>query len=498
MKCRFYLLDINEARWESDPSVLLWGLDDKEKRTVIAAKGIMPYFYVLPADEDVDSLRERLMHKKEVFPKLAELTVATKKYLGHHRKVIKVACSDSAVLAKYAKEIQKALRKVEILEDDLRLSVRYLTDFSLTPCGWHECEVERGELKGVDLENVYFAKTPPESVADYRIPELRTLAFSILTVSRKGSAKPERDPVRAIAIATPRGSPKTFVANGSDDFGLLKEFLASVTESDPDILACFESNRSVWPFLIARCKARKLELAVGRDGSEPHTSVFGHVSVTGRANIDVFDVAGGIPEIKVKNLENIAKYLQVPSAGKVTTVEESDRQMLWDDESQREKLLSHVRMNAQASLEIAEATLNYPMQLAALTGLPLDQVMAAAVGFKVDSYLIRQAHRVGELIPPRSEQPFYTYRGAIVLEPETGLHDDVVVLDFASMYPNLMFNYNLSPDTLIRPGEKVQENSVYAIPEVGHRFRKSPDGFYRIVLSTLLRERSGIREELQK
>jgi len=145
---------------------------------------------------------------------------------------------------------------------------------------------------------------------------------------------------------------------------------------------------------------------------------------------------------------------------------------------------------------LTEATINYPMQLSALTGLPLDQVMTAAVGFRVDSYLIKQAHRVGELIPTKIEQPFYTYRGALVLEPKTGLHDNIVVLDFTSMYPSLMRTYNLSPDTLVKPGESFSEDSVFTIPEVNHRFHKKPDGFYRIVLALLIEQRKAVKKEM--
>jgi len=130
--------------------------------------------------------------------------------------------------------------------------------------------------------------------------------------------------------------------------------------------------------------------------------------------------------------------------------------------------------------------------------LPLDQVMAAAVGFRVDCYLVRKAHQIGELIPRRNEQPFYTYRGAIVLEPQTGVHDDIAVLDFSSMYPNLMMKYNLSPDTLVKEDEKVSKESVFVITEVEHRFRKEPAGFYRIVLSELMDQRAIVQKELEE
>ncbi len=87
------------------------------------------------------------------------------------------------------------------------------------------------------------------------------------------------------------------------------------------------------------------------------------------------------------------------------------------------------------------------------------------------------------------------FRGAIVLRPETGIHENVAVLDFSSMYPSLMIKYNISPDSYI--GEKDGEEA-YAIPEVGTRFRKEPPGFYTVVLSNLIQGRRQVKLEIAK
>jgi len=499
MKCRFYLLDINEGRWDSKPSVQLWGLDQKNRRVVIVATQIAPYFYFLPDEKDDPApIREKLLSDKSTFPKILSADIETKKLLGRLRTVLRITCSDSEVVSDYAKKTRKAVGRGESFEDDLRLSLRYIIDLMLTPCGWHELDVEIKKFDGVNVDQAYEAKTAPRSVEDEDTPDLRILAFNVLAVAERGSAKAERDPVKAVVAATDSGRMRTFVAESENDSKVLEDFAGFVIEYDPDIVVGFENNKVDWPYLIQRGKARKVRLAVGRDGSDPHTSMFGHVSVTGRANLDLFDVAGGIPEIKVKTIANMARYLQVPSAEKISTIEEADRYNLWIDESGRSKLIQYLRANAQVLLELAQATIQYPMQLGAVTGLPLDQVMAAAVGFRVDCYLVRKAHQIGELIPRRNEQPFYTYRGAIVLEPQTGVHDDIAVLDFSSMYPNLMMKYNLSPDTLVKEDEKVSKESVFVITEVEHRFRKEPAGFYRIVLSELMDQRAIVQKELEE
>ena len=475
----------------------LWGMDEEGRRLLIKATQIAPYFYFLPAQNgSPDSIRDQLLTVRDRFPEIRSVESETKKLLGNARNVLRITCSDSQVLMAYARNIRKLLGKGETYEEDLRLAVRYITDTDLKPCSWHVCEVEPIQANGVDVDRAFVAKGMAESIKDERVPALRTLAFSMVAIGERGSARPERDPVRTIATATSQGTAESFVAEGKDDSQLLTGFTRLVRNFDPDVIVGFESNSLGWSYLIERCKFRKIKLAVGRDGSEPHTSVYGHVSVAGRANVDIFDIAGGMPEVKVKTIENLAEFLQIPSSGKVRTIEESERYELWKGESGRQRLIQDAKTNSQALLELADVTINYPMQLSALTGLPLDQVMTAAVGFRVDSYLVKQAHLIGELIPTRIEQPYYTYRGALVLEPQTGLHDNIVVLDFASMYPSLMEKYNLSPDTLVRPGESVSEEAVFVIPDVKHRFRKKPDGFYRIVLLTLIQQRKAIKKEM--
>src|SRR5437867_12205301 len=102
-----------------------------------------------------------------------------------------------------------------------------------------------------------------------------------------------------------------------------------------------------------------------------------------------------------------------------------------------------------------------------------------------------EGHKLGELIPGREELNIIPYKGAIVLEPSVGLHDNVAVLDFSAMYPSLMVKYNISPDTLVDRGG----DGVFEVPEDGHHFRKSPPGFYKIVLSQVIASRQTAKRQ---
>jgi DNA polymerase I len=377
--------------------------------------------------------------------------------------------------------------------------MRYLIDNNVVPCGWHETEVvEEENILGVQVDKVYLAKSTPRFVEKTEAPQLRILGFSTICYSREGSPKPDRNPVVIISTAMNTGEEKQFSAGeDKNDKPILQAFMDYVRKFDPDIIVGYGVNGVEWPYLNERCKRLGLRLHVDRVGTEPHTSVYGHVSITGRANMDIFDFADEFPEVKVKTLENLADYLGVIKIEKRTLVEDVDFADYWDDKAKREVLRKFSMENVQCIMGITNAILDFAMQLSSLVGLPLDHVGTAAVGFRVEWFLIKHAQKIGELVPKRVEQPYRPYAGAIVLKPEPGLHENIAVLDFKSMYPNLMIAYNLSPDTYVAPKEPAPSCGVYEAPEVKHRFRKEPPGFYKEVLSRLISVRDEVRSKMR-
>jgi len=116
----------------------------------------------------------------------------------------------------------------------------------------------------------------------------------------------------------------------------------------------------------------------------------------------------------------------------------------------------------------------------------------------VEWFLIREARAKGELVPKREERPYRWYAGGMVLKPKPGIHERIAVLDYKSLYPSIMIQKNVSPDTYVAPDEPEPPGGVNVAPEVGHRFRKEPPGLYKEVLSALLSARDAIRERLRE
>jgi len=500
MKKVFWLLDINYEVKENKPELWIWGIDNEGKRVLIIDRNFLSYFYViLEEGKNPQIVVDAIQSQKANYPSLVKLETVDKRFFGKPVKAVKVVVQNPDLIPKYSKDFKKLEGVKDCLEDDIRYSMRYIIDNNVVPCGWHEIEVTETESKfEVRVDRVYLAKSFPKAIEKTELPQLRILAFSTVAYSPQGSPKPDKNPVVIVSTTTNTGEEKQFVARDFDDKTLLNSFIKYVQDFDPDIIAGYGINRQDWPYLLARCKRLGIKLSVDRANTEPHTSVYGHVSLTGRANIDFFDFADELPEIKVKTLENVADFLEVMKIEKRTLIEDVDFATYFDNPKKRSTLLKYSMENAQSIMGVTDALLDFATQLSSLVGLPLDHVGTAAVGFRVEWYLIKEAQKIGELVPKRIERPYIPYVGSVVLEPKSGIHENVAVLDFKAMYPNIMIEENLSPDTFVPPSEPEPSSGVNVAPEVKHRFRKEPDGFYKEVLSSLVAVRDEIKPKLKK
>jgi DNA polymerase I len=498
---KFWLLDINHEVVNGTPEIRLWGIDDHGKRILVIDRNFVPYFYLqLKAEADPEKVIKEALAQKSSLPLILDINKVDLKFFGKPVKSLKVNVKNPDVVTKYATALAKLPGVSDHLEDDIRYSSQYLICNDVTPCEWHEVQVEEVKEKlNARVDNVYLAKLTPKTVKEaVAPPKLRVLAFSIVCYSKVGAPKPDRDPVVLISVATNTGEFKQFVAKEFEDKPVLQAFTNLIQDFDPDIIVGYGTNRQDWPYLIERCKCLGVPISVGRSETEPHTSLYGHISITGRANVDLYDFAEDITEVKVKTLENIADFLGVMDLKKRTLIEDVEIPAYWDEPNKRPILMKFSKENTQSILGISDVMLDFAIQLASLIRFPLDYAGTAAVGFRVEGYLMHQAHIFGELIPRRAEQPYFPYKGAVVLEPKPGIHENVSVLDFKAMYPNIMIANNISPDTYIAPGEPEPECGIYIAPEVKHRFRREPPGFYKRALANLISIRDEIRVKLKK
>lgn len=500
VKLRFYLLDVSYEIHGGVPAILLWGVSDDGRRTLVIDKNFRPYFYVI-LNERVDEYG--VLNKIKVLSRgdspIISADVGYKKYYGKPVKVIKITTVKPEAVRDYRELVKKLKDVVDVVEADIRFSMRYILDNDVPPCQWYEAEVEPLEGVGGYRVNSIYELTGKIRPLDKTVPpKLRVLALDIEVYNPRGAVDPLRDPVIVISLATSDGDLKLLTASeGSppQDRDLIKEFINYVLAYDPDIIVGYNSNRFDLPYLVERASKLGLALDIGRvRGGIPRPSVHGHYSIPGRLHVDIYNFAEEIPEIKIKSLDNVADYLGVMKKSERTLIPGHEIHAYWDDKSKRSLLLNYARDDVIATLRLSEKFIPFAMQLSSLTGLPLDQVGAASVGYRLEWYLMRSAVKMGELIPNRLEREYEPYKGAVVLEPKKGVHSNIAVLDFTSMYPSIMVKYNIGPDTYV---EGECENH-YKVPGTNYCFRREPPGFYKSVLETLLKLRKIAREEMKK
>lgn len=501
MLIEFYFLDISYEVLGREPHILIWGISRDGKRILLRDRRFRPYFYAIVKDNcNVEQVVQKLKTISNPSSPIERVEVVNKKFFGKVVKALKIY----TVIPERVRDYREIVSKLDCIENvaeaDIRFSLRYVIDHDLKPCSWHIAEVKEVVKKPqfrIDAE--YEIVGEIRSMNDHTRPkDLRVMAFDIEVYSESGSPKPNRDPVIVIGVMNSEGLIKQFVAKDMDDREVIKSFVEYIKEYDPDIIVGYNCDAFDWQYLVERAKHLGIKLDVGRRvDAQPSTSTYGHVSIAGRINFDVYHFAEEIPEVKIKSLDNVADYLGVMKKSERVNLSYEDIPIYWSDPSRRNLVLKYNVDDVKSTFGLAEKFLPFAMSLSSLTGLPLDQIGAASVGFRVEWYLMKQAFIYNELAPTREERPYESYRGAVVLNPLKGIHNRIAVLDFTSMYPNIMIKYNIGPDTLVRD-EECDENKHYVAPEVKRCFSKEPPGFFRKVLTTLLEVRRRIRDEMKR
>ncbi|MGI0001526.1 MAG: DNA-directed DNA polymerase I, partial [Nitrososphaeraceae archaeon] len=77
------------------------------------------------------------------------------------------------------------------------------------------------------------------------------------------------------------------------------------------------------------------------------------------------------------------------------------------------------------------------------------------------------------------------YRGGLVVEPTLGIHFNVIVVDFASLYPSIIKVHNLSYETVNCVHQSCKNDSSQRIPETSHWTCKEKRGLTSLLIGSL-------------
>ncbi|MEM3046574.1 MAG: DNA-directed DNA polymerase I, partial [Candidatus Bathyarchaeia archaeon] len=133
--------------------------------------------------------------------------------------------------------------------------------------------------------------------------------------------------------------------------------------------------------------------------------------------------------------------------------------------------------------------------LARISRTPIDDLTRQGVSGWIRN-MLRYEHRRRDWLIPRPEDILEMkgaaatkaiiegkkYRGAEVIQPEAGVHFNVPVLDFQSMYPSIISRYNLSYETVRCPHPSCKANKV---PDTPHWVCTRKRGISSLVIGSL-------------
>jgi len=146
--------------------------------------------------------------------------------------------------------------------------------------------------------------------------------------------------------------------------------------------------------------------------------------------------------------------------------------------------------------------------IARIGRMPVDDIARLGVSQWIRSLLYYEHRRKNCLIPKREELQRRTegvmsdavikdkkYRGGLVIEPKEGIHFDVVVMDFASLYPSIIKVRNLSYETVRCSHDECKKNTI---PQTNHWACSKKNGITSIIIGSLRDLRVNYYKSLSK
>lgn len=287
------------------------------------------------------------------------------------------------------------------------------------------------------------------------------------------------EPVTAIALKYLNGAMFVFgcgdyVVQGKErytkcesEYHLLKSFLKLWSEKCPDILTGWNTKFFDTPYLVNRIRK-----VLGEDEVKK-LSPWGVISerktkVMGREQT-VYDLCG------VGDLDYLELYKWYSPNGKsqesyrldnIANVELGKSKLSYEEfdnlhqlyKLNFQKFIEYNIVDVELIIQMEEKLklLELGMTLAYDTKCNYNDVFAQTRMWDALTYNHLLAKNI--IVPPRIVQDKdAAFEGAYVKEPQVGLHNWVASFDLNSLYPHLMMQYNISPETLIDPKDYTDE-----------------------------------------
>jgi DNA polymerase I len=465
------LIGVSYSKAEGDLAIHLYGKTEDGKSIAAKYTGFEPYFFVLePSGEVLDILgnddRVVRMEDKELL------------FKGEKKKAKRVVVTYPWLVPDIRGQV---MQKTTVLAADIPFHFRFMYDMDLGSC----VRVFGEEFKDARYRTDIVVRAERfETIKPFR-PTLRILSFDIET-----SLKAPK--IFTICCVVKEGDKVESRGFEGDEVQMIKAFSEYIVESDPDVITGYNIDGFDIPQILQRSMALKgPELTWGRfpGAIQQHNNRFWWCE--GRVVIDAWWAVKKVLKPKQETLNAVSKLLLGEEKHDV-----DPKKMDEEWASDKAKVMKYCTQDASLALRVLEkiAMLNRSMDLAAVSKLPLNDVVNGTTSQLIDSILIRLADRNDVAVPmtTRNYEDTETIEGGYVHDIKSGLHHWVLTLDFRSMYPSTIISKNICFTTL-HPDGTIESPTGAKFLDKGVRVGLLPG-----ILEDLMRERALTKKAMRE
>ncbi len=518
----FQILDADYTYDNGRPVVRLYGRDESGNSVCCSVPGFEPYFYAKAGPEMAALLQEKFKeHIKKIEPVQRFEPVG---YFKNPTCMLKITLYDPKGVPVIRDEVRNMVD--DVYETDILFRNRYMVDSGLGGMGWAKAEASCNPIDNGVLSSIKITSGKVEPVDILRNAPLRHLAYDIECLPLNGAMpQPETSPIILLSLAFDPGfnGKKTLVLVGKkvsmdgevescgSEEAMLRRFFNIVREYDPDILVGYNSNSFDIPYIVERIrtlnkKGARVEPLMGRDGKTVYYKKFGNttrVSAMGRITVDVLPLLRREFSLKQYTLKNAARELLGLEKLDIPFLE---MEAYWKDDGEKlSKFVEYARRDSELALAflLKLRLIDKYIALARASGTLLQDILDGGQTQMVENIILREYKKHDRVLPARPTGEMSDGRfdegeelaGGEVLPPKKGLLENIVILDYKSLYPTIMMAHNLCYTTEV-VGERPDD--VIRAPSGGvFVSQKVAKGIVPSILENLLNRRQATREKMK-
>jgi DNA polymerase II len=464
------------------PCVLLYGRL-KNDQTFLTINKVKPYVFI--EDKDVKKAKEIVEFEEE----------PTKLKNFQEEQVTKLILEDPKDIPRIRSDLKK--EKIKTYESDIKITTRFLIDKKIQGA----VEIEGDYESHDEIDRVY---TNPElKPADYTPKNLKILSFDIETNKKVKElyciSMYSKDYKKSLIVSDKKVSNADSYKTEED---LLEAFQEEVIDFDPDIITGWNVIDFDLAFIRDKLKEYRINFNIGRDNSPSKLRIesdffrTSKADVVGRVVLDGIDLTkSSFIKLDSYKLDNAAKVL----LGKQKLIQSEGKEKGEEIEhlfkKDKKALIKYNLLDAELVHRIITETeiMGLTIQRSLLTGMTLDRVNASIASL---DFLYLQKTRERGLVAPTNSgaEREERIKGGYVMNSVPGIYDNLIVLDFKSLYPSMIRTFNIDPYSFL---DKKKKKEAIEAPN-GVYFDSEKEGILPDVLQELWKERDVAKKNKNK